>query len=631
MATPDIFLSYNREDAARAKHFADGFAAEGFDVWWDVDLRSGEAYDQVTEKALRDAKAVVVLWSPRSVDSRWCRAEATLADRNKTLMPAMIEPCERPIMFELVQTVELSHWQGDRSDAAWKDFASHVRDFIGKEASTPVTAKSDETLPRLDQLSVAVLPFANMSRDEDQEYFADGITEDIITDLSQVSALRVISRNSSFTFKGKHVDVPDVARQLNVTHVLEGSVRKAGNRVRVTAQLINGTDNDHVWAQRFDRDLDDIFALQDELSKAIVDALKLKLLPQEAKAISSRGTDNVEAYDIYLRAQELSRSYGPEDAKRALKLYHRALELDPDFLLALHGLGAALTRAILNTAGDPEQLYAERKAVFEKQVSLAPDAWQTQSALAMQMFTSFKQREGEEACLKAIKNAPPTETRPLFLYASMLASWGRGREALSQIQRVVRMEPLSLESSLFLQMGLRVCGDFEAASREYERSRDLAGDRGIIEYFNYLDAFRLGDRDQVKRQLDRYLRHDSLKMPVLRKMPDVLDQPEAASAMLRAEIDKPANQQSTLQQVLSMHSAVLGDIDTAMVAMRRSLINIRATSYLLLWHPGFFEVRRDPRFKELLREIGLVDFWRETGNWGDFARPVGDDDFEIIA
>jgi TIR domain len=138
----DIFLSYNREDAATAKRFADAFAAEGLTVWWDTALRSGEAYDEVTEAALRGAKAVVVLWSPRSVVSRWVRAEATIADRCKTLVPVTIEPCERPIMFELTQTAELSHWTGDAGDRAWRAFLSDVRGVVGRETSAPVAPVS---------------------------------------------------------------------------------------------------------------------------------------------------------------------------------------------------------------------------------------------------------------------------------------------------------------------------------------------------------------------------------------------------------------------------------------------------------------------------------------------------------
>ena len=153
-------------------------------------------------------------------------------------------------------------------------------------------------------ISICVLPFANMSGDPEQEYFSDGISEDIITDLSKVSALWVAARNTAFTFKGKHVDVPQVARQLKVSHVLEGSVRKAGGRVRITAQLIDGATGGHVWAERYDRDLNDIFALQDEISQAIVAALKLKLLPEEKKAIEQRGTTDPEAYKLYLMARQ---------------------------------------------------------------------------------------------------------------------------------------------------------------------------------------------------------------------------------------------------------------------------------------------------------------------------------------
>ena len=143
-----------------------------------------------------------------------------------------------------------------------------------------------------------------MSGDPEQEYFSDGITEDIITDLSKVSALAVVSRNSAFMYKGKLVDVPKVARELKVQYVLEGSVRKSGGRVRISAQLVDGANNDNVWAERYDRDLSDIFALQDEISEAIVKALKLKLLPEEKKAIEQRGTTNLDAYNLYLMARQ---------------------------------------------------------------------------------------------------------------------------------------------------------------------------------------------------------------------------------------------------------------------------------------------------------------------------------------
>ena len=187
------------------------------------------------------------------------------------------------------------------------------------------------------RVSICVLPFVNMSGDAEQEYFSDGITEDVITDLSKVSALSVVARNTVFTFKGKNVEIPLIARQLKVSHVLEGSVRKAGQRVRISAQLIDGTTGSHVWAERYDRDLNDIFAIQDEISEAIVKALKLKLLPEEKKAIEQRGTSNLEAYNVYLMARQYSVTGNYGNARRCeaiIRLCRSATEIDPDYAAA---------------------------------------------------------------------------------------------------------------------------------------------------------------------------------------------------------------------------------------------------------------------------------------------------------
>jgi adenylate cyclase len=182
-----------------------------------------------------------------------------------------------------------------------------------------------------------VLPFQNMSGDAEQEYFSDGISEDITTDLSKISALEVIARNTAFTFKGQSVNVCEVAKKLGVTHVLEGSVRKVGERVRITAQLIEGRSGGHVWADRYDRDLTDIFAIQDEITKEIVRALKLKLLPEEKKAIEQRGTTNVEAYNLYLLARQywITGNHGDmRREERVMRICGKAVEIDPYYAQA---------------------------------------------------------------------------------------------------------------------------------------------------------------------------------------------------------------------------------------------------------------------------------------------------------
>jgi len=203
--------------------------------------------------------------------------------------------------------------------------------------------------------SVCVLPFVNMSGDSEQEYFSDGISEDITTDLSKVSALSVTARNTAFTFKGRAVDVREIARSLGVTHVLEGSVRKAGDCVRISAQLIDGATGDHIWAERYDRDLTDIFAIQDEISTAVVQALKLKLLPREREAIERRGTDNVEAYDFFLMARQywIDGDFGDHRREQTvIRLSSRAIEIDPGYARAWALLALAQTNFLRSYSGN---------------------------------------------------------------------------------------------------------------------------------------------------------------------------------------------------------------------------------------------------------------------------------------
>jgi len=250
----------------------------------------------------------------------------------------------------------------------------HVYSVRPASAAMPPPQSGPEA-PR--KLSICVLPFSNMSGEQEQEYFSDGITEDIITDLSKVGALMVISRNSAFMFKGKSVDLPQVARQLGVTHVLEGSVRKAGGRIRVTAQLIDGASNGHVWAERYDRDLNDIFALQDEISGAIVKAMKLSLLPKEKEAIEKRGTTSLDAYNLYLMARKYYMTGSLSSRRRyeaIVRLCARAVEIDPGYARAwaLLAVAQALTRTTFGEGSEDGLAAAKRALALDPNL---PDAY----------------------------------------------------------------------------------------------------------------------------------------------------------------------------------------------------------------------------------------------------------------
>jgi adenylate cyclase len=327
-----VFISYARSTEPQARRIADALRSDGYEVWRDDEIPANRAYSEVIEERLTSAKAVIVVWSAEAAKSHWVRAEADRAREAGTLIQVTVDGTLPPLPFNQIQCSDLSAWSGDIASETWKKLESAVAALVGQRDTGTGKAAEQER-----RFSICVLPFINMSGDPEQEYFSDGITEDIITDLSQISALSVIARNTSFSFKGSAQHVTKIARELNVTHVLEGSVRKAGSRVRINAQLIDGMAGDHVWAQRYDRDLTDIFEIQDQISKAIVAALQLKLLPKEKKALEQRGTSSAEAYNLYLMARELwvSGSFG--DIRRdetIVRICQQATEIDPNYAKA---------------------------------------------------------------------------------------------------------------------------------------------------------------------------------------------------------------------------------------------------------------------------------------------------------
>ncbi|HVV33982.1 MAG TPA: adenylate/guanylate cyclase domain-containing protein [Vitreimonas sp.] len=266
----------------------------------------------------------------------------------------------------------------DLGDHTVKNIERPVHVFAVKP-QTAAPAHTASAQERTQNVAICVLPFANMSGDAEQEYFSDGISEDIITDLSKVSALWVAARNTSFTFKGKSVDVPQVARQLKLSHVLEGSVRKAGGRVRITAQLIDASGG-HVWAERWDRDLNDIFALQDEISEAIVKALKLKLLPEEKQAIERRDTQSAEAYELFLLARQFERTGSERVKPLIVRICDRCIELDPGFARAYALKAMAVVE--MTQRGVAGYNAEDAVATARRAVELAPHLAEAHAALA---------------------------------------------------------------------------------------------------------------------------------------------------------------------------------------------------------------------------------------------------------
>jgi adenylate cyclase len=315
--------------------------------------------------------------------------------------------------------------------------------------------------------SIAVLPFTNMSGDPEQEYFSDGISEDIITDLSKIAGLTVIARNSSFTFKGRSVDIRDVGRDLGVRSVLEGSIRRAGQRVRITAQLIDAATGAHLWADRYDRDLTDIFEVQDDVTRRIVDALKVTLTPAENTRLADNGTSNIEAYDCYLRGRK-TMAVNPktrESFEGSTKFFTRALELDPDYSQAYAALSMAYGFDYQNRwSDDPDS--SLRLARYNVEQAIEKNANEPFARLVAS-WTAILEKNLERAKSEAdiALSLNPNYSGAFLVLGHIQTLSGRPLEAIPALERATRLDPAFRATHLhFLGMAYLLAGKYETAA-----------------------------------------------------------------------------------------------------------------------------------------------------------------------
>src|SRR5262245_15185433 len=429
----------------------------------------------------------------------------------------------------------------DLCEHSGKNMAEPVQVFRVSHTMVPSTkvVRNKATLPS--KLSIAVLPFREREWRSEQEYFSDGITEDIITDLSKVSTLNVVSRATVFTFKGKLVDTGQMAQRLKVGHVVEGSVRKAGGRVRITAQLIDATKDRHVWAERYDRELTYIFALQDEISQAIVAALKVKLLPAEKKAIENRSTGDPKAYQLYLMGRHYYLISSARNLEIAIRFGQRALEIDPNYARAwalvagcqlfLHLRGrsedSGLSAAEKALSLDPTLAaahatkghilvrigrYDEALAAHEESLRLEPDSFDVQFHFGVTCMLVGR----DESAIEHFEHAAQlleTDYTALNFAASVSRALGRHDEfksaahrALERIEREIAVRPDNTEAIVSGSMALVFLGETERAKEWASRALTIEPDDAIDRY-NLACAFaHMDEPDQALDLLESYFR-----------------------------------------------------------------------------------------------------------------------------
>jgi len=531
-----VFVSYARSDEVVAAHIADHLREVGYEVWRDDELPAHRSYAEVIEERIRGASAVIVLWSAEAAKSQWVRAEADTARSALTLVQATLDGNIPPLPFNQIQCADLKGWDGQHRSPGLRKLLASVAELAG-----PAKAKADEEhRPCAREVSVCVLPFQNMSGDTEQEYFSDGISEDITTDLSKVSALEVIARNTAFTFKNQSVNVCEVAKKLDVTHVLEGSVRKAGNQVRITAQLIDGRTGGHVWADRYDRDLTDIFTIQDEISKAIVRALKLKLLPEEKKAIEKRGTNNPEAYNLFLLARQYWVTGNHGDVRReerVMRICGRAVELDPYYaeawaLLAIaqsslrYGFGREVddgyAAAHTALAIDPtiaqahlpmfRRLQQKRQfdaaaAEMETAIRLGPESWEVNKE-AGRFYLSRRDVASATRHYERAAELMDTDFHAWAMLSTCYQATGEraklheaAKMMVSEAQRAVQQDPSNGAALGILAGGYALLGEKEK-TREWIDRALLVDPENLNMRYNFACVLALmGDKDEALKML----------------------------------------------------------------------------------------------------------------------------------
>jgi adenylate cyclase len=385
--------------------------------------------------------------------------------------------------------------------------------FYSRPTRPPVEVASKEKMafPLPDKPSIAVLPFVNMSGDPEQEYFSDGITEDIITNLSKVSGLLVISRNSSFLYKGKQVKIQEVAKDLGVRYVLEGSIRRGGNKVRVTAQLIDGKTEQHVWADKYDRELKDIFSVQDEITRKVVSELAIALTTTESERVARKHTENFETYDMYLRAKRERQLIKKENHLKAIEMFQRLIDLDPNFAGGYEGLAFLLSRGIrLGWSGSPRQDLKKAFELAQKAISVDDKFAWSYMALASVYLMQGK-HDDALAAANAAATILPGESETLVWLGFYLNWVGRGEEAVAAVKKSMELNPMYLSGRNptyldFMAMACFTAGLYEESISNMKKVIERFGSSANRDPFLIASYSMLGRMEEAKELAQQWLK-----------------------------------------------------------------------------------------------------------------------------
>lgn len=483
----------------------------------------------------------------------------------------------------------------------------------GPNDASPTTVDSAALLP-----SVAVLPFVDMSADNDHGYFADGLTEELINRLTKIKGLLVTGRTSSFYFKGRNEDIRSIGKKLSVGHVLEGSIRRSEDRMRITAQLVDVSNGFHLWSQTYDRSASGIFDIQDEISNSVARALSIRLSVGEIGTLEG-GTNNVDAFDQVSKGNSEYQNNDAEAVLKAIDHYQRAIELDPGFGLAWERLANVYRNAWLVFGRDEFKHWSQMADdAIAKSLEIAPSSPHVLTTAAYMHVDRQEWRQamrllGRIAELKSSQYVSAT-----WVYADFLTKSGNAADAVVIKERSRIVDPLNAGESMYLAHQYAMLGRITDAFNELERGWALGSYRPSLSAEGVVISLSAGDDTVLRRWLVRAVQYSQPGgHGIEQAMLDSLGNRELALQILR---DAFSTSTSTDYYVI-LWAAYYGDIELSLAAMRRS------PDLWAIWLPVVAEVRRQPEFIPVVRATGLPEYWREFG-WGAFCQPIDLVNFE---
>ena len=530
-------------------------------------------------------------------------AQAVIAKRFVSPIPKVRVTRDVPEAVDDVVTRALARTPVDRFPTA-AELAEALRQISREGGTSAQRTPPDAQRSAPAQKSIAVLPLANMSADPENEYFSDGMTEEIINALSKVPGMQVASRTSSFAFKGKEADVREIGEKLGVASVLEGSVRKVGARIRITAQLVSVENGYHLWAETYDRQLEDVFAVQDEISRAIVEALKLRLGGDTGQLVVP--TKNLEAYNLYLKGRFFFNKFTEQGLRKGLEFFQHALLQDPGYARAYAGIADCWC----NLADDwvvPDDAYPRAKSAAERALQHDSELAEAITSIGKVLCWYEWDFAGAERQLRRAVVLNPNYAEAHFVFGSTLPAVGLLGEAVEELRKALTLDPLSAHFSRWLARLLLYAGDFAGAVAQSQKTIEL--DDAYFQAYLDIGSVHLAQGDG-EAALKWYRRGQGLDSSVrsydafiVRALAPLGRRDEAEEILGRLE--EESRRQYVRAEILAMGYAALGNLDRAFACLERAFQAKSAGLIYLHLDPGYAPLRADPRFANLVRRIGL--------------------------